>query len=529
MLSARPPEDRPVTRSAPASRPKVIALAAAFNVAILLSLVFIAFDVKHRFSGPGDTPRESYWWLAAVVTSMVAGVGMLLQGPGLADYLRHHVILLRVWLWYGAVGILSSAALLVLGAVRFPLLDPDVGSIAFGVALGAFGVAVAWVGVRVIGRALSSAPRIAELLTADPDAFFLFIRRIDDLGLLGVISHLLPRPTQPIRSIAGARIALVLAVVVFFGPTVLWIIITGFEHRVIFSEGADRAVGFLIMLGSVTGAFALERAARSLRAADARDVLSDDKRPPVLYLRSFLVEGVQSSKYEDVLREFFREIGPLVAIGKPSELLQTAGAARIYPGDDWHEVVLRLMREAVLVLVQIGATEGLSWEIATLVQTVDPQRVVLILRPPQPKWRRRHLLAEYQMFRESLGRAFPRPLPSSIGKRGHFRLTWLSEPIGLGRFISFGPDWEPDVLAVRDPPFPLRLRLLFGPRSAPLVLRSCLRSVLERLRLVVPRVPLGLGEMAFMSATIPAAAAAVAGLVMIAVMAVSSLLLVLGL
>lgn len=507
----------------------MLALVSAFNVAILLSLGFIALDVKHWFLGPADVSRESAWWVAAVVTSLIAGVGVLLQGPALADYLRHHVVLLRVWLWYGAVGILSAGTLLLLGAIRFPLLDPDVGSIAFGVALGVFGVAVGWVGVRMIGRAVSSTPRIAELLTADPDALFLFIRRIDDLGLRGVILYLLPRPAQPIRSIAGARVALVLAVVVFFGPTLLWMTVTDLGDTVLVSPGTDRMVAFFIMLGSVAGAFALERVARSLRAADARDLFADDKRRPVLYLRSFLVEGVESSKYEDILREFFREIGPLVAIGKPRELLQTAGAARIYPGDNWHEVVSRLMREAVLVLVQIGATEGLSWEIAALVQSVDPQRVILILRPPQPKWRRRHLLAEYHKFRESLGRAFPRPLPSGIGKRGHFRLTWRSEPIGLGRFISFGPDWEPEVLAVRDPPFPLRLRLLFGSRNAPLVLRACLRPVLERLHLSVPQVSLGLGEMVFMSVTIPAALMAAAGVVMIAVLAVLSLLVLFGL
>lgn len=506
-------------------------MAAVFNALILLSLFFLILDLKHRFWRGQVPPEQSWWWIAALLTSVLAAGGILLRGPDLADYLRSRLIVLRVWLWCSGLGLVTSAGILALGAVQSVRLERDFSGITFGAFLGLLAIGLGWVGARLLGRGVSSAREISGLLARDPHAFFLRIRQIDNLALLGLIKLVIARfvgpRTHPFRSMAAARVFLVLAVVVLFGPPVLFIALTGFGDPPLATQHDLRGIGFLIIVASVLGAFALERAAASLRTQDASALLADDTRSPVLYLRSFVVEGVHTSKYEDVLRQFFSGIGPLVAVGRPGELFQTAGAARLYPGDAWQEVVTDLIQRAALVFVQIGATEGLAWEIATLLGMVDPRRVVVILRAPQSKWRRRHLIAEYSQFRESLGALFPRPLPASIGERGSFRLDWQAEPIGVGRFMCFGPDWEPHVIAIRTPSFLLWLRIRFGGNSPALALRACLEPTLERLGLTVPRLPLRATEVLHMALAITATLFAVAGVVLVAGLIVAGILVLL--
>jgi hypothetical protein len=83
---------------------------------------------------------------------------------------------------------------------------------------------------------------------------------------------------------------------------------------------------------------------------------------PVVYLRSFYVDQGFSRRPRPVGRPFsvrteeeqlakaLREIGPVVAIGKPGERLPRLGANRIYVRDeDWQEQVLSWFARAALV------------------------------------------------------------------------------------------------------------------------------------------------------------------------------------
>ena len=89
----------------------------------------------------------------------------------------------------------------------------------------------------------------------------------------------------------------------------------------------------------------------------AEQALREDRRRPVVYLRSFLDDKITSQSKQDPAMPFIRdndfleteeealakvlqEVGPFVAIGIPGEELPELGAARTYVGDaEWKAVV----------------------------------------------------------------------------------------------------------------------------------------------------------------------------------------------
>jgi hypothetical protein len=139
----------------------------------------------------------------------------------------------------------------------------------------------------------------------------------------------------------------------------------------------------------------------------------------VLYLRSFKDDGalrvmdmqfrshrmpswgagdsvVQSGfTREEQIVAALREIGPVVAVGKPDEPLPEAGAIRTYrPPDQWQDTVLEFMRRARFVFIVLGSGEGLVWELSQALRIVPPERLALVvfgeLTPP----------ADYQRIRD---------------------------------------------------------------------------------------------------------------------------------
>ena len=92
--------------------------------------------------------------------------------------------------------------------------------------------------------------------------------------------------------------------------------------------------------------------------------MATDKRPPVLYLRAFRADRRASRFFEwtpfthrtveEQMMFAVQGIGPLVAVGDPSEKITTLGAAREYfQSDDWQTRVKKLMRK-----VSPGPSEG---------------------------------------------------------------------------------------------------------------------------------------------------------------------------
>lgn len=222
------------------------------------------------------------------------------------------------------------------------------------------------------------------------------------------------------------------------------------------ASAASSSFDFLARLAcgggaGVTGVvgLALLRLGKKYHAIAERQAIRGDPRPPVIYLRSFATDSTMSKGIapslphlqetleteEEQLARAIGDIGPFIAIGHPGESLPTLGASRIYVGDrDWQSSIVRYMTDASLVLIRIGATHGLLWEVEEAVRRVEPRRLVLLI--PDDK-------SEYDRFLKATQDLFPCALPeypekgassSTLGSlRGliYFTENWHSRKIEL--------------------------------------------------------------------------------------------------
>lgn len=137
-------------------------------------------------------------------------------------------------------------------------------------------------------------------------------------------------------------------------------------------------------------------------AVSAEALLERDTRPPVVYIRSFMddhqimpASGVRrwlaevfawtvAVSAEQELSIIMSRVGPVVAIGKPGEPLPELGAARLYVGDDqWQAKITAMMQQSRLVVVRLGSTANLWWEIDQAMKLVPRRDIILILLTSQ--------------------------------------------------------------------------------------------------------------------------------------------------
>jgi hypothetical protein len=136
----------------------------------------------------------------------------------------------------------------------------------------------------------------------------------------------------------------------------------------------------------------------------ARELMGRDTRSPVLLLRSFqddrrAVKIMSSTKqfiffqyfpwnyttFEEVLVRVSSSYGPVVAIGRPGEMLPPLGAARDWIHNDvWQSRVTELLESCqavVCVIGEMGSTSGLRWEVELLFKSSNPAKVIFVVPP----------------------------------------------------------------------------------------------------------------------------------------------------
>jgi hypothetical protein len=133
--------------------------------------------------------------------------------------------------------------------------------------------------------------------------------------------------------------------------------------------------------------------ARRAKTPTVEEVIANDRRPPVLYLRSFDQESTRfaevspeaAARYSEItsyqrtllsynltLEQFFgreitRTIGPFIALGNPTDYLQPEGAYRTYASDgNWQEYFTDLSDRATGILMQMGNSDNLNWELVSI-------------------------------------------------------------------------------------------------------------------------------------------------------------------
>jgi hypothetical protein len=160
---------------------------------------------------------------------------------------------------------------------------------------------------------------------------------------------------------------------------------------------ATLVVGVVLL---AIGGFAV-RLARMWARVSADRLRARDPRKPVLYLRSFEDDDLRlpavlsarrpflelfaargSDPFEESIAWQVAPYGPVVAIGRPGRSIQSLGAAReLLPDEVWQQEVSERMADARAIVVTIGSTDGLRWEVAQLVSGGNLDRTVFVVPP----------------------------------------------------------------------------------------------------------------------------------------------------
>jgi hypothetical protein len=166
---------------------------------------------------------------------------------------------------------------------------------------------------------------------------------------------------------------------------------------------------------NLLGFFLLLRARRYFQV-DADSLLAVDRRPPILFLRSFEDDEKGSyAKSNKALLDFsletrlcnhFSRFGPFVAIGSPKETVPQLGAARVLLSDDeWQPRVLSWMREANVIIMYSGKTRWVNWELQKVLENECATRLILMI-PEIKSWRRSKRRAEISARVEQIREVF---------------------------------------------------------------------------------------------------------------------------
>ncbi len=117
---------------------------------------------------------------------------------------------------------------------------------------------------------------------------------------------------------------------------------------------------------------------------------ADENAPAILYLRPFGDDKLTAKEInmflrpgvseEEALVSVLDDIAPVLCIGRPSNKYLPDGAARItIPSDTWKNKVAELAQKAELVVLRLGKTGGVLWELQYCLENLDPRKLVLIL------------------------------------------------------------------------------------------------------------------------------------------------------
>jgi hypothetical protein len=201
----------------------------------------------------------------------------------------------------------------------------------------------------------------------------------------------------------------------------------------------------------------------------------------VLFLRSFEDDHLddptftgpfewQRQRYEERLSRALHKLGPVICLGRPGEKYSEAGASRLYVEDEyWQQAVVHFLQESRAVVVVVGDTDSLHWEIETAILNT-PLNQLLFFFPyaastdvAQSLWQRVmqwffpmnvtkgiYLQMEserqrrYQRFKERFGSLFDAALPDKPGEeqflnfsiKGEARLLHTRRPL-FSAFAKF--------------------------------------------------------------------------------------------
>jgi hypothetical protein len=264
------------------------------------------------------------------------------------------------------------------------------------------------------------------------------------LATLGVVRVLPQRrrrgPNQRVnRTVAGATKAVsstfVFVLVGVLGLAWLTAIANGIGS---FDVGDWLLVLFLLPLsmGTVVAYLVRTRQKAKSNAARlrARPASLVDERQRVLYLRPFNEEHrlfAESKTFETFLgEEIARQIGPLVALGNPTDRVVPEGAERIYCDDDnWQATVETLAGPAPCIVGVTSASPNTAWELNRVRELGFEKRLYLVSPPA----------ADAPSTAGAATHQRAGPVRKALGSVGRSMASWLTQDWdALSREVSFG-------------------------------------------------------------------------------------------
>jgi hypothetical protein len=309
-----------------------------------------------------------------------------------------------------------------------------------------------------------------------------------------------PPPREPVK---GRLLSIAGWIVVF--ASVLFIIIP-----LNFVESLENEVVILLFLVPLLFAtlkmyswgISLITKGRQKRLPGAVEILEDTDQPVMLFLRSFKDDDLIDFatvlsknpfersipvRYEERLAKVFRTVGSVVAIGQPGEPEPRTGALRLYvSNEEWQNAVLYMMERAIIVIITVGRTQSLRWEVQNSFERLGADRLLFFFPYSLPEaihksyWRtlffsdplwgyrkRKKYYPEmeeerqsrYRTFRSNFQSTLEHPLPEELGssqflhfdKQGGFSLLPRVKPFFLFRklgmqYSRFYTNWKKELL-----------------------------------------------------------------------------------
>jgi len=145
----------------------------------------------------------------------------------------------------------------------------------------------------------------------------------------------------------------------------------------------------LVTIGSPLAIYPAVAYARRLRQqvfvspAAVKQYSAEQHAPIFLFLREFESDSLPSpdrlGNAEEDIADRLKNWGIPLAIGRPGERLPSAGCPRLYlASDEWQTGVSTLMDQAQLIVVRLGSSPGLSWELEQLIARHKLDRVIFL-------------------------------------------------------------------------------------------------------------------------------------------------------
>jgi uncharacterized protein (TIGR03382 family) len=197
--------------------------------------------------------------------------------------------------------------------------------------------------------------------------------------------------------------------------------------------------------------------ARSQFQPTAETLLANDKRPPVLLLRSFADDETISysrgnfsfvdQSFESRIAKHFFSTGPFIAVGRPKGHQPVIGAARATLADsEWQGKVIDWMDSAAVIIVMAGVTNWINWELKKVIERGHAHKLILCF--PQSKRKR---FAKDKRFRtlERVAIARLEGVKAALeGTAWEAQLSQLDNPVRI-RSMVFEEDGRLTAVAAR--------------------------------------------------------------------------------